>query len=44
MCVCARLWPEQPVNGGSCGEEMDGSEPAAVSSNCKILVTLDAGL
>ena len=23
---------------------MDGSEPTAVSSNCKILVTLDSGL
>lgn len=32
------------MNGGSCGEEMDGSEPTAVSSNCKILVILDSGL
>lgn len=30
--------------GGSCGEEMDGLERTAVSSNCKILVILDWAL
>lgn len=29
---------------GACGDEMDGSERTAVSSNCKILVILDSGL
>jgi len=51
VCICIwvcaaalKRWLEQPMNGESCGEEMDGSEPTAVSSNCKILVTLDCGL
>ena len=47
VCVCVaglKLWLERPMNRGSCGEEMDGCEPTAVSSNCKILVTLDSCL
>lgn len=39
-----KLRSEGPASRGSCGEEMDGSERTAVSSNCKILVILDSAL
>lgn len=39
-----KLWRERPACGGACGDEMDGSERTAVSSNCKILVILDSDL